>query len=593
MDNQNENPKKYDISKSNFFANLDSDDKKDEQKQQSQPQTNLSGILNNPNENKNPQNINIANSLSNFFPSQNININSNSIPQNNFYPSQSENLISKSNFFPSTQYPNNNPYPYPYPNQQFSYQNYQNNQNMQNFFPQQQNQAPPQSQNQSQSFLQKVGTSAMNLIKKEDPMNLINDIKPDYIDDIIKKSNKEIKCEYLQKSKMNDIEVKSIISNPRKVSDSLVKYSYLLYDITTPKFNWFVNRRYSDFVWLRETLCSLFPTILIPQLPKKKIGNRRFEEDFIQKRLKGLQFFLDEILKNENLKTGDILTTFLSCAERGFFEQNMKIITPKMINIDSILVVKSLTGKVVAADLNNDYFNNMNNNNYFNIVETFFNSQSELIKSIKGNIKNYNIHMTEACKCLEEIENGFNKIFQYYTKGNLGKDICNVFEQYEIFFKNWKRIHLNQTNIIKSKLNEYFKYIKNNGVSLIELIQKQNNFQKDYQKIKDELINKKEGYWKKMDITKWEMNPMEQIDSNLLFRDKNYAFSKMCYIETFNLNNKGDLLGYYYYNNINNVKIVLKNIEKFSIDNLVSFSKEIEPTVTDTVTVWSNLASNV
>ena len=106
-------------------------------------------------------------------------------------------------------------------------------------------------------------------------------------------------------------------------------------------------------------------------------------------------------------------------------------------------------------------------------------------------------------------------------------------------------------------------------------------------------MNKKEGYWKKMDITKWEMNPMEQIDSNLLFRDKDYAFSKMCFQETFNLNNKVDLLGYYYYSNINNIKCVLKNIEKFSIDSLIAFSKEIEPTVTDTVTIWSNLASNV
>ena len=89
------------------------------------------------------------------------------------------------------------------------------------------------------------------------------------------------------------------------------------------------------------------------------------------------------------------------------------------------------------------------------------------------------------------------------------------------------------------------------------------------------------------------MNPMEQIDSNLLFRDKTYAFSKMCFVENFNLNNKGDLLGYYYNKNIINIKNVLKNIEKFSLDNLVSFSKEIEPTVTDVVNVWSNMASNV
>ena len=62
------------------------------------------------------------------------------------------------------------------------------------------------------------------------------------------------------------------------------------------------------------------PTNFIPQLPKKKIGNRRFEEDFIEKRMKGLQFFLDEILKNENLKSTETLVTFLSF-ERGFFEQ--------------------------------------------------------------------------------------------------------------------------------------------------------------------------------------------------------------------------------------------------------------------------------
>ena len=577
MDNSNQSEKKYDISKSNFFANIEkeSDNKKNESEQQiSQIQN--SGVINNPNSNINSQNMPIP--QTNFFPNQNFNT-INSIPQSNFYPNSQNNISpSNTNFFPSSQYQINNPYQ----NQQL------NAPNNQFFYPQQQ-----QTPEQSQSFLQKVGTSAMNLIKKEDPINLVNDINPNDYEAIIKKSNKEIKCQILVKTKMNDIDIKAIISNPRKISDSLVKNSYLIYDISTPKFNWFVNRRYSDFVWLREVLCSLFPTILIPQLPKKKIGNRRFKEDFIAKRKKGLQFFLDEILKNEILKTAEPLFTFLSCAERGFFEQQMKVITPKMINVDSILGIKSFNGKVVVADLNNDYYFNNSNNNYFTIVENFFNFQSDLVKNLKSNIKNYNYHMIEACKHLDEIEIGFRNLNQYYQKANLAKDICNVFEQYEIFFKNWKRINFNQADIIKSKLNVYFNYIKNNGLSLIELIERQNNVQKDYQKIKDELNNKKEGNWKKMDITKWEMNPMDQIDSSLLFRDKNYAFSKMCFQETFNLNNKGDLLGYYYSNNIITIKNILKNIEKFSIDNLVSFSKEIEPSVTDVINVWSNLSSNI
>ena len=287
MDNNNQEEKekenKYDISKSNFFANIDINPQKDEPKQSIQS----SGIINNPDSNTNINSQNIAISQSNFFPNQNIN----QIPQYNNYPPQNNALMAKSNFFPSTTYQSNNPYQNP----QY---NYQNNSN---FYPLPSSQGQPQPQ--SQSFLQKVGTSAMNLIKKEDPINLINDIRPDDMENVIKKSYKEIKCQILEKSTINNVEIKSVISNPRKISDSIVKNSYLLYDITTQNFNWFVNRRYSDFVWLREVLSALFPTTLIPQLPKKKIGNRRFEEDFIEKRLKGLQFFLDEILKNETLKT--------------------------------------------------------------------------------------------------------------------------------------------------------------------------------------------------------------------------------------------------------------------------------------------------
>ena len=575
---ENSNEKKYDISKSNFFANIP--EKKEDNEPNNEIKEDSSQMINTPLSNMNPpipqnnfsnfNNIDNSNNITNINNLNNINNINN--PINPSYASS--NFFSSQNFYP--QYQINNQYPY-------QNQPYQNNMN---YYPQNQN----QTQSTPSSIFQKFSESAMNLIKKEDPLNLITDINPKSYEELIEKSKKFIQCQTLEKSKISDIEVKSIISNPRKINDSLLKNSYLLYDITTPKLNWFVNRRYSDFIWLREILISLFPTVLIPQLPKKKIGNRRFEEDFVQKRLKGLQHFLDEILTNELLKTSDPLITFLSFSERGFFEQQMKVLTPKNINVDSILGIKSFTGKIQVADLENEQL--ANSKSYFNSVEMFFKAQEDEIKNIKNNLNDYNIHMVEVCKHLEQMENGFSRLSQFYTRANLAKDICNVFEQYQIFFKNWKRIQINQTSIIRNKLIEYFKYIKNKGLSLIELIKKQNDVQGEYNKIKEELTNKKEGYWKKMDITKWEMNPMAQIDSALLFRDKNYAFSKMCYQETMVLNNKGDLLGYYYRNNILNIKNVLNDIEKYSVDNLIDFSKQIEPTVTDVVNVWSNLESN-
>ena len=566
--NENENEKKYDISKSNFFANIP---ESNVSQQKNEIKTQTMEILNTPD--KNTQNINISNinniNNANNITNNNTNNITNSSYQNNYFP-------------PENYYSNylNNQMNNQYQNQQINYQN------SMNYYPAQNIPSP-----QSPSFLQKMSETAMNLIKKEDPLNLIMDINPKFLDDLIKKSKKEIKSPILQKSKISNIEIKSIISNPRKINESLVKNSYLLYDITTPKMNWYVNRRYSDFLWLREILSSMFPTILLPQLPKKKIGNRRFENDFVEKRIKGLQDFLDEILKNEIIKTAEPLISFLSLTERGFFEQQMKILTPKILNIDNIGSIASFEGKIEVADMEDEQYNN--NKNYFNSVETFFNLSAEEIKNIKSNLKEYNINMILASQNLEQVENGFSRLNQFYNKANLAKDICNVFEQYQIFFKNWKRLQINQTEIIRKKLNNYFNYIRNKGNSLVELIKKQNELQSDYNKMKENLLNKKENLWKKMEINKWEMNQMTQIDSVLLFRDKNYAFSKMCFQETMNLNNKGDLLGYYYINNILNIKNVLANIEKYSVDNLVDFSKEIEPTVTDVVNVWSNLASNL
>ena len=566
--NENENEKKYDISKSNFFANIP---ESNISQQKNEIKTQTMEILNTPD--KNTQNINISNinniNNANNITNNNTNNITNSSYQNNYFP-------------PENYYSNylNNQMNNQYQNQQINYQN------SMNYYPAQNIPSP-----QSPSFLQKMSETAMNLIKKEDPLNLIMDINPKFLDDLITKSKKEIKSPILQKSKISNIEIKSIISNPRKINESLVKNSYLLYDITTPKMNWYVNRRYSDFLWLREILSSMFPTILLPQLPKKKIGNRRFENDFVEKRIKGLQDFLDEILKNEIIKTAEPLISFLSLTERGFFEQQMKLLTPKILNIDNIGSIASFEGKIEVADMEDEQYNN--NKNYFNSVETFFNLSAEEIKNIKSNLKEYNINMILASQNLEQVENGFSRLNQFYNKANLAKDICNVFEQYQIFFKNWKRLQINQTEIIRKKLNNYFNYIRNKGNSLVELIKKQNELQSDYNKMKENLLNKKENLWKKMEINKWEMNQMTQIDSVLLFRDKNYAFSKMCFQETMNLNNKGDLLGYYYINNILNIKNVLANIEKYSVDNLVDFSKEIEPTVTDVVNVWSNLASNL
>jgi len=159
-------------------------------------------------------------------------------------------------------------------------------------------------------------------------------------ENIIKKSINELECLKLEKTQLNDKTIIVNISNPHQVNNSLFSTNYVLYDVSTAQFNWMVNRRYSDFIWLRDCLKSLFPADILPLLPKKKIGNRRFEKDFLEKREKGLQKFINKIVNNERYKATEVLIIFLLCVDRNIFEQKMKTISPKLLSRQMFIIYK-------------------------------------------------------------------------------------------------------------------------------------------------------------------------------------------------------------------------------------------------------------
>ena len=177
-------------------------------------------------------------------------------------------------------------------------------------------------------------------------------------------------------------------------------------------------------------------------------------------------------------------------------------------------------------------------------------------------------------------------------KVNVSDKIKDVYEQYEIFFKNWKRIQANQCCIIKDMIKKFFKDVKNKFGTLIENFEKEQIIAEEYQIYKNKLMAKKELLWQQMDISKWELNPIEQIDTNRLFRDKLYAQDKMCFKESSDLNIKSELLGYYFYQNFLNFKTLIEELNKSYISNISDFGNQIYPSLTDGINVYSNLISH-
>ena len=483
-----------------------------------------------------------------------------------------------------------------------------------NNFPQQNDQQQPQSQSQpqsQQSFLDKVNSTAtgvfdyikskapplpsniipLKLLDNPNPMVSISEINMGKFEKIVEKSIKNIVCLKSEKNKLNDLTILVNVSNPRQINNSLFSTSYVLYDISTPQFNWLVNRRYSDFIWLKDCLKNLFPGDVLPILPKKKIGNRRFEQDFLNKRTQGLQKFLNDIVNNEKYKSTEVLSIFLSCNERNIFEQQMKTISPKLLHKQNVQNIQNFEGKNKIINLN--FENESDIFSHFNSVSTFLNVHNDLLDNLEKNLSNYKKCMIEACHFLEEAEHNFLELTNILTKVKISEKLNNTYENYEIFFKNWKRVQYNQSCIIRDLIKNFFKDIKNKTGALIENLEKAQNLQDEYSIQKNKLLAKKELLWKQMDISKWDLNQTEQIDSNRLFHDKLYAQDKMCLRETMDLNMKGELLGYYFYHNHINFKFLIDELNNSYISNINDFSNQIYPSLTDGINVWSDLVTHI
>ena len=534
-------------------------------------------------------------SKSNFFPSLSQNNDANAVSQLN--------AISQQNQFQS--------FP-PIQNQLNQQQLSQENQSLNLKMPLLQNPQQQQTQNETQqSFLEKINSTAVgvidyikskapplptniipkNLLDNVDPLTIISEINMEKFEKIVNKSIKNIDCISYEKTKLNDLTILVKISNPRQINNSLFSTNYVLYDISTPQFNWLVNRRYSDFIWLKDCLKNLFPGDIIPILPKKKIGNGRFEQNFLNKRTEGLQKFLNEIINNEKYKATEVLNIFLSCTERSIFEQQMKTISPKLLVKKNVQDIQNFEGKNKIINLNFD--NEKDIFTHFNSVYTFMNGHNELLENLHKNLNSYKKCMFEACHFLEEVENNFSKLSMMLTKINISDKINNTYENYEIFFKNWKKVQYNQCCIIKDMVKHFFKDVRVKSEALIENLEKIQNFQEDYLLQQSKLMAKKELLWKQMDVSKWELNQAEQIDSNKLFHDKLYAQDKMCFKENMELNAKGELLGYYFYNNHINFKVLMDELNNSYVTNINEFSNQIYPSLTDGINVWSDLVTHI
>ena len=393
----------------------------------------------------------------------------------------------------------------------------------------------------------------------------------------------QINCRKIEKSPLNDKKVTITIQNPKAVETSIFQPNYIIYEIITDVTQWQVERRYSDFDWLRQTLKKIHPGLYCPPLPQKKLGSRRFENDFVAKRMKYLNKFLNDIVESEIFKASEVLISFLSITNREQFEFKKKSFD-SMKSPELIEEYYSLDGKV---NLLEDDYNEM----YYTNIQKYNNVQKQLLDRINYNLKNYVTNINSACNNLEDVQRDFEFLSQLNKIIKMKEEITQTYEELFVFFKNWKRIMYNQMDLVNNYIRYFFKYISMENSAFNELIQERLKKKEDYTKENNKLIIIKEDLWNKKDINKWNITNYDSIDRFLLIQDKNYAFSKMCTIETERVNNLKYKFNFTNKTNREQFDLIVNyNKERF-INNIKSFTKEFYITLNDSLNIWSELGS--
>ena len=74
---------------------------------------------------------------------------------------------------------------------------------------------------------------------------------------------------------------------------------FINYLIRTEPYTYLVRRRYSDFVWLRDTLAKRYIGLLIPSLPPKTYSNSKGDDssNHVKQRMRMLGLFLEKLVR--------------------------------------------------------------------------------------------------------------------------------------------------------------------------------------------------------------------------------------------------------------------------------------------------------
>ena len=394
-----------------------------------------------------------------------------------------------------------------------------------------------------------------------------------------------IDCRKLEKTQLNDNKLVITVRNPKEMDGGVFGKNYVLYEVQTDPFGWVVLRRFSDFDTLRKLISKHFPSFYVPPLPNKKMGNRRFDQDFIVKRMKFLNLFINNLVQSESFKSSEILYSFLSYEDRGKFESKFKEYTTQQPS-SYVEEYKTLDGKVTIS-------HDEGNEKYFININKYFRLQGQILDRLNFSLKMFYNNMIQVAESLQDVQKNFEILHVLNTRVLMKQTITKSYEEMSCFFKNYRKILIKQNDMVKNHMKDFFKYINLEGKAYNELIERREELKAKYTSENQRVTAKKEKLYASGDISKFELGDDKTVDRDRVLHDKPYAFEHMCKTDTSNLMKIYNQLGYANKMNMRELKKMIKEYCVRYVDNVKKFDEEFYPSINDLVGTWSNMETFV
>ena len=326
-----------------------------------------------------------------------------------------------------------------------------------------------------------------------------------------KKENDFIPTKILPRNKLTEIQNLNIeITKYSKIKKGIFCSEYIL-TIEVKELDSKVERTFSDFIWIKKTLETFYPTAYIPPIPQIPFFHKT-NGNYLNRKKRYFNKFLISLSQNILIRSTPIFLDFLTLNENElnnikekYYNEEPPISIKKYLTLNGFVNIE--TGKE-----KDDYAEKIKNS-----ILKKNNSFINLNKALKDLIFQFQIFSDKML----QLSNSFSNLANTFNDNIQVKSILN---NYKIITQNWSEGYKKQKDIFQIEFKEFFKYI--------------HSFISDYMKFYNDYDNAKYNFMTSY-LSYDDINSIKKVEQKELNKlRKNYGFCLNRLISEYNnLNN--------------------------------------------------------